>query len=110
MKNEIHEIANKNSENINLIASLLILEAQLLEKQENYSDAAIIFEQAINKNPGSIQSNEALFKLAKLRLRESDFYEAWFDIKRINKVTSKMSIFRIFIEAVFFVKIIYMKL
>ena len=89
------EKLNKNNE-----AEILIIKARLNEKMNNLNEAAINYEQAAKYGSSEV-STLALYKLAKFRARQKDFYEALFDIKRIQKKPSKkIALFNNFIDGV----------
>lgn len=85
-------------------ARAILIKGRIMEKMKNNTEAAMNYEQAAKY--GSLEvSRNALFKLAKLRIHEKDFYEAFFDIKRIkqNEVTQKIGIFQLLIDGVSFI-------
>jgi tetratricopeptide (TPR) repeat protein len=83
------------------IARALLIKGRIMEKQKNCTEAAMNYEQAANY--GSIDiSALALYKLAKLRIREKDYYEAYFDIKRVQSTNKKIKSFYTLIDGVLF--------
>lgn len=98
---EIEKLVIEYAGNDSIIAELLILKARIMEKVNNYNEAAINYEQAAKY--GSSQTTAlALFKLAKFRARQKDYYEALFNIKRIQSksISKKIRIFTHFIDGV----------
>ena len=55
------------------------------------NDAILHFEQVVKYNRNELYAGNSLFEIAKLRLKEKDFYEAYFNLKRAidNNFTSK---------------------
>lgn len=82
-------------------AELLMLKARAMEKLRNFNEVAINYEQAAKHGSAEV-SALALFKLAKFRIRQKDFYEALFDIKRIQDTSAnkKIKVFRSLIDGV----------
>ncbi len=76
-----------------------LLRGRVVEKQGNISEAALSYEQ-VASHGGEELAGEALFKLAKMRLRDKDYYEAAFDIRRISKERTKIKLYRALIEGV----------
>lgn len=77
-----------------------ILKGRIMEKQGHVGDAALNYEQAAKNTD---LASKALFKLAKMRLRLKDYYEAHFNIKRAfqyNPCDSKMQLYRTLIDGV----------
>jgi len=84
----IEQLLQEHNENEKIKAELLLIKARVMEKLKNYNEAAINYEQAAKYGSPEINSL-ALFKLAKFRIRQKDFYEALFDIKRIPSPSNK---------------------
>ncbi|MDR3549435.1 MAG: hypothetical protein P4M11_14420 [Candidatus Pacebacteria bacterium] len=74
-----------------------------MERQGHFGDAALNYEQAA-KNGGPALASRALFKLAKMRFRLKDYYEAHFNIRRAFQYDAfcneKMKLYRTLIEGV----------
>ncbi len=71
------------------------------------SDATLHFEQVVKHgiNSHELFAGNALFELAKLRLQEKDFYEAYFNLKRAtdsNFSSKRMQLYRDFTEGVLY--------
>jgi len=99
-ENEIKDLLlNEDSEDIS--AELSLLKARLMEKLNKPTEAAINYELASKYGSPKV-STLALFKLAKFRIRQQDYYEALFTIKRIasNSLNDKMKVFKYFIDGV----------
>jgi tetratricopeptide (TPR) repeat protein len=96
----IEQLLQEYNENEQVKAELLLTKARVMEKFRNYNEAAINYEQAAKYGSPEIYSL-ALFKLAKFRARQKDFYEALFDIKRIQPSTNKkIKVFTTLIDGV----------
>ena len=75
-----------------------VMKGKILEKVNRISESIIQYEQ-IAKSDNQIMSVKALFRLTKLNLRQQDFYEAYFNIKRIkNNLIKKINLYRTLIE------------
>ena len=75
------------------------MKGRVLEKQKNTGEAALHYEQVARYGNGNFAS-EALFKLAKMRFREKDYYEAYFDSRRIAKDRGKINLYKTLIDGV----------
>jgi len=83
------------------IARVLLIKGRIMEKLNNSTEAAMNYERAANY--GSIDiSALAIYKLAKLHVREKDYYEAYFDIRRVRSTNRKIKIFHTLIDGVLF--------
>jgi len=81
----------------------LILKGRILDKQKMIGDAALQFEQAAKDNRPQIAS-KSLFKLAKMRLNEKDYYEAYFEMRRAFQFkceySKKMELYRTLLDGI----------
>ena len=76
---------------------ICMLKAKVLDKLNRTEDAALQYEQLGNREV------KALFRLAKMRLRCKDYYEAYFDMKRFcahGNVEKKVNVYKILIDGV----------
>ena len=74
-------------------------------EQSKQVDAILHFEQVAKNLDQEFYSGNALFQIAKLRLRQKDYYEAFFCLKRAsdNNFTSKrLSLYKDFAEGVLY--------
>jgi len=72
---------------------------------ERHSDAILHFEQVAKHATNEAYAGNALFEIAKLRLKEKDFYEAYFNFKRAidsNFTSNRMQMYKDFTEGVSF--------
>jgi hypothetical protein len=79
-----------------------LLKGRVEEKQGQLGDAALHYEQ-VAKYGDAEQASAGLFKLSKMRMRQKDFYEAFFDIRRAFQYsccTEPMKSYRTLIEGV----------
>lgn len=73
------------------------------KSQQN--DAILHFEQVVKYQQNEIYAGNALFEIAKLRLKEKDFYEAYFNLKRAldsNFTSKRMQLYKDFTEGVLY--------
>ena len=55
-----------------------------LKKMNNLNDAIIYFEQVIRANEDNHLASSALYEIAKIKIQQKDFYEAYYNLKRAN--------------------------
>lgn len=70
---------------------------------QRQSDAILHFEQVVKYHQNEVYSGNALFEIAKLRLEEKDFYEAYFNLRRAidsNFNSKRLQLYRDFTEGV----------
>ena len=82
--------------------SLCLLKGVILEKKMQLGEAALHYEQ-VAKDSDFQLAGKALFKLAKMKLREKDYYEAHFNIKRAaekNPTVHKVNAYKTFIDGI----------
>lgn len=82
--------------------SLYLLKGIVLEKRKQVGEAALHYEQAA-KAPDFQLAAKALFKLAKMKLREKDYYEAHFNIRRAvekNSAAHKVKAYKTLIDGI----------
>eukprot|EP00826_Nyctotherus_ovalis_P032529 TRINITY_DN26212_c0_g1_i1.p1 TRINITY_DN26212_c0_g1~~TRINITY_DN26212_c0_g1_i1.p1 ORF type:complete len:337 (-),score=59.71 TRINITY_DN26212_c0_g1_i1:371-1381(-) len=103
----IEDIFNDLPNNDLTIARALLIKGRIMEKLNNLTDAAMNYEQAANYGCTEI-STAALYKLAKLRVREKDYYEAYFNVRRIqvSKAGKKVKTLYNLVDGVFFAGLI----
>jgi len=62
--------------------------AKALERLNNLDDAVLSFEQVLklsdSSGPSGMKSN-ALYEITKIRVRQRDFYEAYYSLQRAEK-------------------------
>ena len=77
----------------------------LAREPKKQQDAILHFEQVAKINDNELYAGNALFEIAKIRLKDKDFYEAFFHLKRAidNNFTSKrMQMYKDFTEGVLY--------
>jgi len=75
----------------------------LSRNPKKQQDAILHFEQVAKISENELYAGNALFEIAKLRLKDKDFYEAFFNLKRAvdNNFNSKrMQLYKDFTEGV----------
>lgn len=78
---------------------------RILSRGETHTEAVLHFEQVIKLNEDPFLSCNALLEIAKLRIIEKDFYEAYYNLKRIslyNYKSTKLEHYQIFTEGVLY--------
>jgi tetratricopeptide (TPR) repeat protein len=78
---------------------------KILSKQDTHTEAVLHFEQVIKHNEEPFLSCNALLEIAKLRIKEKDFYEAHYNLKRIslfNFKSTKLDQYQTFTEGVLY--------
>lgn len=79
--------------------------AKALKKMNNLNDAIIYFEQVIRANEDNHLASSALYEIAKIKIQQKDFYEAYYNLKRANhfKLKQKKLVnYKMFTEGVIF--------
>ena len=102
----IQKLTQDHNDDELITAEILLIKARLMEKLNNPTEAAINYEQAAKYGSSKI-SSLALYKFAKFRMRQQDYYEALFNVKRlpIKCQNKKIETFRSFIDGVFSIKL-----
>ncbi|CAI2370054.1 unnamed protein product [Moneuplotes crassus] len=98
---DLNELLKTNPEN----AKAHFYLGKILSKQDPHQEAFIHFEQVITHNDDSFLSCNALLEIAKLRIKEKDFYEAHYSLKRIglfNFKSQKLTQYQTFTEGVLY--------
>ena len=73
--------------------------------QDIQNDAILHFEQVVKSQGNEVYSGNALFEISKLRLRDKDFYEAYFNLKRAidsNFNSKRLQLYKDFTEGVLY--------
>lgn len=79
--------------------------AKSLEKLKNYDDAVLSFEQVSKLSADEYLQNNALYEIIKIRVKQRDFYEAYYTLQRAEKYKQKhqkLSLYQGFTEGVIF--------
>jgi len=84
-----------------------ILSKQIVSKGsgKKKQDAILHFEQVVKYQQNEIYAGNALFEIAKLKLKEKDFYEAYFNLKRAldsNFSSKRMQLYKDFTEGILY--------
>jgi tetratricopeptide (TPR) repeat protein len=56
--------------------------AKTLKKLNNMNDAVIYFEQVLRLNEDNFLSGSSLYEIAKIKILQKDFYEAYYNLQR----------------------------
>ena len=78
---------------------------KILNKKGESNDAVLHFEQVVKYNAEEFLSANALFEIAKLRIKQKDFYEAYYNLKRVAQFdfrSRKLSEYKLFTEGVLY--------
>ena len=78
---------------------------KILAKQDPHSEAILHFEQVVKYSGEAFLSCNALLEVAKLRIKERDFYEAHYSLKRISLFSfksAKLDQYQTFTEGVLY--------
>lgn len=79
--------------------------AKSLEKLGSYDDAVLSFEQVSKLSTDEYMQNNALYEITKIRVKQRDFYEAYYALQRADKAKQKhqkLSLYQGFTEGVIF--------
>lgn len=78
---------------------------KILSKEDQHSESILHFEQVIKYNQEPFLSCNALLEIAKLKIKERNFYEAHYNLKRItlfNFKSAKLDQYQTFTEGVLY--------
>jgi tetratricopeptide (TPR) repeat protein len=79
--------------------------AKALDKLGNYDDAVLSFEQVIKLSDDEYLQSNALYEITKIRVRQRDFYEAYYSLQKADKSRlklPKLALYHSFTESVIF--------
>jgi tetratricopeptide (TPR) repeat protein len=79
---------------------------KIFKKLNQQSDAVLHFEQVIKHNSDEALTGSSLFEIAKIRIKEKDFYEAYHNLQRavhFEFKSKKFSQYKFFTEGVLFI-------
>ena len=82
-----------------------IISRGLVKDNTKQEDAILHFEQVVKYHSNELYAGNALFEIAKLRLKEKDFYEAYFNLKRAldsNFTSKRLQLYKDFTEGVLY--------
>ena len=64
--------------------------ARVLERLGSYDDAVLSFEQVIKLSKDDYLQSNSLYEITKIRVRQRDFYEAYYALQRADKSKLKL--------------------
>ena len=79
--------------------------AKVLERLGNYDDAVLAFEQVIKLSTDEYLQSNSLYEITKIRVRQRDFYEAYYFLQRADKSKlklPKLALYNSFTESAIF--------
>lgn len=89
-------------------AKAYFYKAKALELLSNFDDAVLSFEQVSKLSSDEYLQSNALYEITKIRVKQRDFYEAYYTLQRAEKQQQskskvpKLSLYRGFTEGVIF--------
>ena len=99
-------VISKNKQNIKAHFYIGKILAKGIENNHSkQTDAILHFEQVAKYSENEFYAGNALFQIAKLRLKQKDYYEAFFCLKRAadnNFQSKRMSFYKDFTEGVLY--------
>ena len=99
------EIAEESNQPPTALSKAYFYKAKALKKLNNLNDAILYFEQVIRANDDNHLASSALYEIAKIKIQQKDFYEAYYNLKRANhfKLKQKKLVnYKMFTEGVIF--------
>lgn len=76
-----------------------------MKKLNNLNDSILYFEQVIRLGDDNFLSSSALYEIAKIKIQQKDFYEAYYNLKRSTHLKlkqKKLLNYKLFTEGVIF--------
>ena len=73
----------------NALSKAYFYKAKALKKLNNLNDAVLFFEQVIQLNEDNHLASSALYEIAKIKIQQKDFYEAYYNLKRASHLKLK---------------------
>ena len=102
---KLTEIAEDSNQPPAALSKAYFYKAKALKKMNNLNDAILYFEQVIRANEDNHLASSALYEIAKIKIQQKDFYEAYYNLKRANhfKLKQKKLVnYKMFTEGVIF--------
>ena len=102
---KLTEIAEGSEQPPTALSKAYFYKAKALKKLNNLSDAILYFEQVIRANDDNHLASSALYEIAKIKIQQKDFYEAYYNLKRANHFKlrqKKLVTYKMFTEGVIF--------
>ena len=99
------EIAEETNQPQASISKSYFYKGKALKKTGGLNDAILHFEQVMKLSDDNFLQSQALYEIAKIRIQQKDFYEAYYNLKRAThfKLKQKKLInYKIFAEGVIF--------
>ena len=81
---DFNKLTDEAEDNLPATAKAYFYRAKTLKKMGNISDAVLHFEQVIKNSEDDYLSGSALYEIAKIRIQQKDFYEAYYNLKRTS--------------------------
>lgn len=97
--------AEMSPQSVVALSKAYFYKAKALKKTGNHNDAILHFEQVMRLSEDNFLQSSALYEIAKIRIQQKDFYEAYYNLKRAThfKLKQKKLInYKIFTEGVIF--------
>lgn len=102
---KLTEIAEEANHTSNALSKAYFYKAKALKKINNLNDAILYFEQVVRANDDNHLASSALYEIAKIKIQQKDFYEAYHNLKRAShfKLKQKKLVnYKMFTEGVIF--------
>ena len=101
----IQNISGSSPQGNTALSKSYFYKAKALKKLNNCNDAILYFEQVIRMCDDQFLQSSALYEIAKIKIQQKDFYEAYYNLQRAThyKLKQKKLInYKIFTEGVIF--------
>lgn len=102
---KLTEIAEESNQPPAAASKAYFYKAKALKKLNNLNDAMLYFEQVIRANDDNHLASSALYEIAKIKIQQKDFYEAYHNLKRASHFKlkqKKLLNYKMFTEGVIF--------
>lgn len=98
-------LAEENNQPSPALSKAYFYKAKALKKVNNLSDSILYFEQVVRANDDNHLASQALYEIAKIKIQQKDFYEAYYNLKRATHFKlkqRKLVNYKMFTEGVIF--------
>jgi tetratricopeptide (TPR) repeat protein len=99
------DLAEESNQQSPALSKAYFYKAKALKKMGNLSDSILYFEQVVRANDDNHLASQALYEIAKIKIQQKDFYEAYYNLKRaahFKLKQRKLVNYQMFTEGVIF--------
>jgi len=103
--NKLCDIAESDQNPQISLSKAYFYKAKALKKIDNLDDSMLHFEQVIRLSDDQFLQSSALYEIAKIKIQQKDFYEAYYNLQRATHYKlkqRKLMNYKVFTEGVIF--------